>query len=241
MVIPFWIVLVVSWLSFSLCLLRDAFFQLYSLSIFHQHYTYCNLLFPFWYLSLPYVFLFCFICNSFCWILTSFILIMFPYSSDFVFFFTDILSGILIFNLSQFVSVYSLVFLCGLLWSCVCVCVSVFVVHRCRRDEASTHVMCFFGTRFIPFMKQLDIWSVRRWIKWCRRFSSRSTWCFPTRCGMISSVRLQRWESVWNLHTASLAHGWGFLHVWPWLQIHILCWYLFDVFYSCGQGFTYTN
>ena len=139
-----------------------------------------------------------------------------------------------------------------IIYLCVCVCMrarsymSVFVVHRCRRDEASAHVMWFFGSRFIPFMKQLDIWSVHRWIKWCRRFSSRSTWCFPTRCGMISSVRLQRWECVWNLHTASSAHGWNVLHVWPWLQIHMELVYVsfvsifFDVFYSC-HGCTYVN
>jgi len=104
----------------------------------------------------------------------------------------------------------------------------------------------FFGTRFIPFMKQLDTWSVHRWIKWYRRFSSRSTWCFPTRCGMISSVRLQRWESVSNLHTASSAHCWDMLHVWPWFQIRTELVYMsfvstgFDIFYSC-HGCTYVN
>ena len=141
-------------------------------------------------------------------------------------------------------------FLSGLLWLylfvCVCKYISVFVVRKCRRDEASAHVMWFFGTRFIPFMKQLGIWSVRRWIKWYRRFLSRSTWCFPTKCGMISSVRLQRWECVLNLHTASSAHCWDILHVWPWLQLHMQLVYIyfvstvFALFYIC-YGCTYIN
>jgi hypothetical protein len=106
--------------------------------------------------------------------------------------------------------------------------------------------MWFSGTRFTPFTKQLDIWSVHRWIKWCRRFSLRSTWCFPTRCGMISSVRLQRWECVWNMRTAPSAHGWDILYVWLWLQIHMELVYIsfvstfFDVFYSC-HGCKYIN
>lgn len=94
--LTFHFVQVTSCVSVSMYHFRATCFQLSSVFFFLQHYSFCNLLFPFWSWSFPCVFLLvlsAIMSLGFCLLLK-----MCPYPSDSVFV-NNILSGVFIFNL----------------------------------------------------------------------------------------------------------------------------------------------